>query len=311
MTPGILARGLALCGLLAALSSPLPGCANSATLAALEPVMRVEVRFKKPLSTASPRLRYHIVFNTATAADLPDPATEAAEAAGLLPASGEAAGPRCYGSWGRDRPLDGWNLPFYLSGGATSSLFAEDPRKTFSFTGTQPLLPVTWTDCFTLSAETGDWRITQMRHPNPISNPKRVLFDVRTLQRGQDWTVDGATWMLQVRVSDLLNGKAIVEANRKKTGPAGSFVMPPSGNRVVMANFVAALDAPPVGQDQAVILDRWTIAENDPGVVLRTVVGIQDQAQQFRPAPLFPQLVPAGVDADSVTLASYNVQVRQ
>jgi hypothetical protein len=273
--------------------------------------MRVEVRFKKPLSPVSTRLRYHIVFNTATAAELPDPTAEAAEAAGLLPASGSPAGPRCYGSWGRDRPLDGWSLPFYLSGGATSSLFLEDPRKTFSFTGTQPLLPVTWTDCFTLSAETGDWRITQMRHPSPVTNPKRILFDVRTLQRGQDWSIDGTAWVLNVRISDLLNGKAIVEANRKKTPAATPLVLPASGNRVVVANFMSALDSPPPSQDQAVILDRWTVAENDPGVTLRTAVGVQDQAQQFRPNPLFPQLIPAGVDADTVTLASYNVQVRQ
>ncbi|MNT54798.1 hypothetical protein D3C72_1919860 [compost metagenome] len=59
------------------------------------------------------------------------------------------------------------------------------------------------------------------------------------------------------------------------------------------------------------IIDRWTLAADEPGVTLKTAVNSQDQNQDFRPNVLFPQYKPSGVTDESVNLSLYQSQIRQ
>lgn len=273
------------------------GCANSAGGQVGEPIMRLTLQTRGSLDITNPNIRYYVVFNTATLADEPGVSFQAAQAsdsAGVRPPSGaQPAGPRLYGPVPLVRPKIGWDLPFYLSGpnepeSATQSV---DPRRTPEYTGTSRLFPVTWTDYFVLSNETGTLRLTHGQHPSPVTNPTDIRPDVGNLQQGQDWFVDRTSLILLIRLSSLVNGASLITTA-------------PNMDRIVTANFITT-------NTQGQIIDRWTLSENEPGVILRTAARSQDQNQKFRPNVLFPQFKPSAVSEDSVNLASYNSEIRQ
>lgn len=271
------------------------GCANSTAVQGSEPIMRLTLQMRGSIDLNSPTIRYFIVLNTATTADAVGAdyaAAEASAAAGIVPSSGQPAGPRVYGPLPIVRPRIGWDLPFFLSGPNDTS--SNDPRRTKEYTGTAPLLPVTWTDYFVLSNETGTLRVLHGQHPNPVTNPELILPNVDNLQQGQDWFVDRSSLILLIRLRTLVNGTNLV--------PAASGAAAPG--QIVSANFVTA-------NTEGQIIDRWTLSENEPGVTLRTPLRSQDQNTKFRPNVLFPLNKPSGVSDDSVNLASYNSEIRQ
>lgn len=275
-------------------------CANAASVTTAETVMRLTLQTRGNLETTNTNVRYYVVLNTATLADTlsltPSAAdlasVEASASTGQLPPNGGSpAGPRVYGPWLQDKPRNGWDLPFYLSGpNATTST---DPRRTISYAGTVPLLPVTWTDYFELTSEYGPLQVLHSQHPNPVSNPSLILQNVNTLQQGQDWFVQGNSLILLIRLSTLVNGRAYQPA-------PGSTAQSPL---IVQANFVTS-------NTQGQIIDQWNVSGDIPGVTLHTYLNAQDQSQKGLP-PLFPQNNPSGVSADSMTLTSYNSEIRQ
>ncbi|HEY9855281.1 MAG TPA: hypothetical protein V6D05_06050 [Stenomitos sp.] len=273
-----------------------PGCANSTAAQSAEPIMRLTLQMRGSLDISSgSNIRYYVVLNTATLADQPGVSPQAAEAsasAGVTPTSGQPAGPRVYGPFPLVRPKIGWDLPFFLSG--PNDTTSTDPRRTREYTGTAPLLPVTWTDYFVLSNENGQLRLIHGQHPSPVSNPELILPNVDNLQQGQDWFVDRSSLVLLIRLRTLVNGANLVPATPDGT-PGGTFVS---------ANFVTS-------NTEGQIIDRWTLSENEPGVTLRTTLRSQDQNQKFRPSVLFPLNKPSGVSDDAVNLASYNSEIRQ
>lgn len=275
----------------------LAGCANSTASQTGERIMRLTLQTRGNLELTDPNIRYYVVLNTATLADEPNvtfQAAEASDSAGVRPPSGaQPAGPRLYGPVPLVRPKIGWDLPFYLSGPnePESATQSSDPRRTREYTGTSRLFPVTWTDYFVLSKETGTLRLTHGQHPTPVTNPADIRPDVGNLQQGQDWFVDRTSLILLIRLSSLVNGASLVSDD-------------PNVARIVTANFVTT-------NTQGQIIDRWTLSENEPGVILRTGLQNQDQNQKFRPNVLFPQFKPSAVSEDSVNLASYNSEIRQ
>lgn len=267
------------------------GCANEATKLAPEPIMRLTLKMVGALETTNPNIRYYVVLNTATLADSTTPTqAEAVASTGLVPASGQPAGPRAYGPLNRLKPLIGWDLPVFLSG-PTNDL--NDPRRTPEYTGTVPLFPVTWTDYYMLSNETGTLRLTHDRHPNPVSSPRQIFQDTENLQRGQDWFIERDSLIILIKLKSLLNGAQYVSTEDQ-----------PAPGSIVTANFITSNT---LGE----IIDRWTLSENEPGVTLKTPVNSQDQNQDFRPNVLFPQYKPSGVSEDSVNLSMYQSQIRQ
>lgn len=271
------------------------GCANSTAALGTEPIMRLTLQTRGSLDLSSPNIRYYVVFNTATLADQPGIAsaeTEASASAGVIPTSGQPAGPRLYGPFPLVKPKIGWDLPFYLSGPNDPN--STDPRRTREYTGTEPLLPVTWTDYFVLSNETGTLQLIHGQHPAPVTNPELILPNVDNLQQGQDWFVDRTSLVMLIRLSTLLNGANLI-APAPGTQPAG---------KIVTANFVTSNT---LGQ----IIDRWTLSADEPGITLHTALRSQDQNQKFRPNVLFPLNKPSGVSDDAVNLASYNSEIRQ
>lgn len=272
-----------------------PGCANSTAQQGGEPIMRLTLQMRGSIDISSPTVRYFIVLNTATTADMPNvdyASAEAITSAGVMPTTGQPAGPRVYGPLPIIRPKIGWDLPFFLSGPNDTS--TTDPRRTPEYTGTAPLLPVTWSDYFVLSNETGQLRLIHGQHPNPVTNPTLILPNVDNLQQGQDWFVDRTSLVVLIRLRSLVNGTNLIPATTGTAAPG----------TIVTANFVTA-------NTEGQIIDRWTLSENEPGVVLRTTLRSQDQNQKFRPNVLFPLNKPSGVSDDSVNLASYNSEIRQ
>ncbi|MNX81740.1 hypothetical protein D3C86_1134350 [compost metagenome] len=268
------------------------GCANEATKLAPEPIMRLTLKMVGPLETRSPNIRYYVVLNTATLADSTPPAeAEAVASTGLAPSSGQPAGPRAYGPLNRVKPLIGWDLPVFLSGPTNNP---KDPRLTPEYTGTVPLFPVTWTDYYMLTNMNGSLRLTHGRHPNPVSNPRLILQDTENLQQGQDWFVDRDSLVILIKLKSLLNGAQYVAPSEDQPAPGA----------IVTANFLTTNN---LGE----IIDRWTLAADEPGVTLKTAVNSQDQNQDFRPNVLFPQYKPSDVTDESVNLSLYQSQIRQ
>lgn len=284
-------------GALLALGAPaalgsIAGCANSATTLVPETIMRLTLKTVGAIETNNPNIRYYVFLNTATLADSTPPAVaEAAASTGLVPTSGLPAGPRAYGPLIRIKPILGWDLPVFLSGPTSDP---SDPRKTPEYTGTVPLLPVTWTDYYMLSSESGSLRLTHGRHPSPVSNPRQIFPDTENLQQGQDWFIERDGLIILIKLKSLLNGE-------QYEPPTGATTAPGS---IVAANFVTS-------NTQGEIIDRWTLSENDPGVTLKTPVNSQDQNQDFRPNVLFPQYLPSGVSQDSANLSLYQSQIRR
>ncbi len=271
------------------------GCANSTQEQFGEPIMRLTLQMRGSIDISSPTIRYYIVLNTATTADAVGTDYAAAETvanAGVVPTSGQPAGPRVYGPLPIVRPRIGWDLPFFLSGPNDDK--TTDPRRTPEYTGTAPILPVTWSDYFVLSNETGQLRLIHGQHPNPVTNPTLILPNVDNLQQGQDWFVDRQSLVVLIRLKSLVNGTNLVPATPGTQAPG----------TIVTANFVTS-------NLEGAIIDRWTLSENEPGVTLRTALRSQDQNQKFRPTVLFPLNKPSGVSDDSVNLASYNSEIRQ
>ncbi|HEY9898097.1 MAG TPA: hypothetical protein V6D00_02840 [Pantanalinema sp.] len=280
-----------LLGALSALGA-IEGCANEATKLRPEPIMRLTLKMTGALETTNPNIRYYVILNTATLADSTPPAeAEALAATGLVPTSGQPAGPRAYGPLNRVKPLIGWDLPVFLSGPTSNP---RDPRLTPEYTGTVPLFPVTWTDYYMLSSEMGSLRLTHGRHPKPVSSPRDILSDTENLQKGQDWFVERDSLIILIKLKSLLNGEQYV-APAEDQSPPGS---------IVTANFITSNT---LGE----IIDRWTLAADEPGVTLKTALNSQDQNQDFRPTVLFPQYKPSGVSEDSVNLSMYQSQIRQ
>lgn len=276
----------------------LAGCANDASKSVGEPIIRLTIQMRGAVDTSSSGLRYYVVFNTATTADdaVASASAEATASAGIQPPSGgDPAGPRAYGPFLQDNPKIGWNLPFYLSGG----LGPGDLRQTRSYTGTVPLLPVTWTDYFVLTSENGPLQLIHAQRPKPLTDPDTILPNVATLQQGQDWFVDKNTLIILLRVSSLVNGADINSAN----GVGGLTQLTPEQGRIVTANFITSNT---FGQ----IIDRWTLSENQYGVILRTALNSQDQGNKTRPI-LQPGFKPSGVSDDSVNFALYSSEIRQ
>ena len=275
----------------------LAGCANEASITVGEPIMRLTLQMVGNLETSNPDIRYYVVLNTCTAADDPvaSPSAEASASAGILPPSGgDPAGPRAYGPFLADYPKLGYDLPFYLSGGGPN-----DPRQTRSYTGTVPLLPVTWTDYFVLTSEFGSLQLIHAQHPHPASDPATILPNVATLQQGQDYFIDQNTLTILIRISSLVNGAAINSANDVTTDNPLS----PAQGRIVTANFITS-------NTQGQIIDRWTLADNSYGVTLHTALTSMDQGNKTQPL-LHPENKPSVVSDGSMNFAQYQSVIRQ
>jgi|GEM_PF-2381482 hypothetical protein len=275
-------------------------CANNPSSARPEPILKLIIQMKGPIDTKN-NIRYYVVFNTATSADAPGVSSASAEAAsnaGVLPAVGVQAGPRAYGPFQFDKPKNGWDLPFYLSGGATG-----DPRRTISFTGTTPLLPVTWTDYFVLTPEFGTLQMIHGQHPQPLSNPTLIVPTAGTLLQNQDWFISSGNQLtILIRLSSLLNGSVYNQNTTASPVPGGVTVTPGAGS-VVQANLITATT-------QGAIIDRWTLSDTDIGFTISTTPNAQTQDQHFRPTVLNPGNIPPAVSDDAVNFSVYQAQIR-
>lgn len=206
----------------------------------------------------------------------------------VLNTASQNEGPRGYGPWSLDAPRLGWDLPFYLS--------SETP----SYQGTVPLLPVRFTDYFVLTSVAGTPQVTQGRLLGPnaegipqlptgglFNSANNLIENYRVLQQGQDWSVSGNTWYLTLTKADL-------------------STIPDGQNAPIAANLFTTNASSERG-DQ--IIDRWTLSEND-FFVIQTRAGSLSSDRNFASPLLRPENKPTHVNADSVDLSAYQVEIR-
>jgi len=268
-------RGLPL-ALSVAAAAVLGACANAVTITPALVTLVFKIQVNGQISQ-SQDLRYIFVFD-----DSGDPND----------------GPKPYGPWPEEKPLFGWDLPFYITPDTpgVSNLFNPLPE------------PNVWTDLFMLRFPGGQ---TKFEHWEQIldADKKRSAIQPRPdLVLGQDYKITRSETATTPGGLDTIELTLLLN----RFVPADKLLSTPKEQ--LEANLVIQVE-PPASATNGIPsgwkIDQWFTLNNEYFSISLDCKRPAELKTALDSQPLFPQNIPPGMNPDDVIFKSYSSEVQE
>ncbi|MBI6547074.1 MAG: hypothetical protein HY692_09785 [Cyanobacteria bacterium NC_groundwater_1444_Ag_S-0.65um_54_12] len=218
-------------------------------------------------------------------------------------------GPKPFGTWAKDLPTIGWDLPIYL-GPNVRNVSLELPSNIQLETNV-------WTDVFILSNVAGQERVDHFKQLAPWGrdpNVRSTIVQQPALTADIEWRLLGIAGSSQPGVANPLN---TLELNLPF--PIFFGTNPTDTPKEIEANLIVQAIPPagyadlirPLGPDgKGWKIDQWNPADNVYFSLSTDKLRGVDRKDAPHSQALFSQNIPSGVPPADVTLKSYTSEVK-